>query len=171
MTSGDVVEVLDVLERAGVDVCVEGGWGVDALLGEQTRAHADLDVALRRSDLDRAAAALGEGGFVHDADAAPGLPARYVLRDERGRQVDVHPLDFDGAGNGWQRLGRAAWGLYPAGELAASGSIASRVVRCITPELQLRFHLGWELDEKAERDLRLLGGRFGLPLPPGLAGA
>ena len=39
MTAADVVEVLEWLEAVGVRAWVDGGWGVDALVGEATRAH------------------------------------------------------------------------------------------------------------------------------------
>src|SRR5258708_7387144 len=32
-------------------VWIDGGWGVDALLGHQTRKHDDLDVAVHHSNL------------------------------------------------------------------------------------------------------------------------
>jgi lincosamide nucleotidyltransferase A/C/D/E len=36
-TSGDTaVQHLQLFEQNGIDVVVDGGWGVDALLGEQT---------------------------------------------------------------------------------------------------------------------------------------
>ena len=34
-----------------MDVGVHGGWGIDALLGEQTRAHYDLYVIIRADDV------------------------------------------------------------------------------------------------------------------------
>jgi lincosamide nucleotidyltransferase A/C/D/E len=38
MTAADVVEILGWLGAASVDVwLLDGGWGVDALVGEQTR--------------------------------------------------------------------------------------------------------------------------------------
>jgi hypothetical protein len=40
----EVVDVLERLDRAGVPVWLDGGWGVDALVGRQTRAHRDLDL-------------------------------------------------------------------------------------------------------------------------------
>jgi lincosamide nucleotidyltransferase A/C/D/E len=40
-----------MLEEAKVTVWVDGGWGVDALLGEQTRPHKDLDIAIEEKDL------------------------------------------------------------------------------------------------------------------------
>jgi len=44
MTAGDVLEIVDLLEGVGVESWVDGGWSVDALLGEQTRPHEDLDL-------------------------------------------------------------------------------------------------------------------------------
>ena len=41
MNADAVVEVLAALENASVQVWLDGGWGVDALLGEQTRGHTD----------------------------------------------------------------------------------------------------------------------------------
>ena len=97
----------------------------------------------------------------------PELPAFYVLVDPRGRRVDVHLVVFDEHGNGWQQLRSGdAWGLYPEEGLRGEGTIAGRAVRCLTPELQLRHHLGYEWGEQDRRDLALLAERFGLALPP-----
>jgi lincosamide nucleotidyltransferase A/C/D/E len=156
---------------------VDGGWGIDALLREETRPHRDLDLAVAREqvadcylrgDLEQARTALAALAFEHDENVDPGLPARLVLRDPRGRQVDFHPLLFDSDGNGWQELGGGRWGLYPADGLAGEGAIAGRRVRCLTPALHHRFLLGLSWDDDDVRDLRFLGERFGLPLPPGL---
>ena len=46
MSAEDAVELLKLFERHHITVWVDGGWGVDALLGEQTRLHNDLDLAL-----------------------------------------------------------------------------------------------------------------------------
>jgi lincosamide nucleotidyltransferase A/C/D/E len=170
MTIEDVIDVLDSLDGEGILVYVDGGWGVDALIGEQTRRHGDLDLALDRDRLDRAREALEEHGFRHDTTIEPGLPARLVLRDARGRQVDFHPLLFDKGGDGWQQLSESgrAWGRYPAEDLDASGAIAGRLVRCLSPQLQFRFRMGYEWSERDEHDLRLLVEHFGLPRPPTL---
>jgi lincosamide nucleotidyltransferase A/C/D/E len=162
----DVVRILRTLERAGVSVTIEGGWGVDALVRRQTRPHDDLDLAVARADRARAASVLSEAGFAHDADADPGLPARYVLRDASGRQIDFHPLVFDSDGNGWQETRDGAWYLHPHIYMSAVGEIAGERVRCIAPELQLRFHLGYAWTEKDRHDLEILHAEFGVPLPP-----
>lgn len=157
MTGDDVVQVLDALERAGSAVWVDGGWGVDALVGRTTRAHADLDLAIDANDLPDAQRALEELGFRHDRDVHPGLPARLVVRDAGRRQVDLHPLEFDDSGDGWQQLSDGdEWGCYPAEGLAGWGSVGGRRVRCLTAALQVRFHQGYELTAKDEHDLELL---------------
>jgi lincosamide nucleotidyltransferase A/C/D/E len=43
----DVVEFLELCEQNGIEIIIDGGWGVDALLGKQTRIHEDLDIALQ----------------------------------------------------------------------------------------------------------------------------
>lgn len=42
----DVIRILDLLETAGAPCWVAGGWGSDALVGHQTREHADVDLAV-----------------------------------------------------------------------------------------------------------------------------
>src|SRR3954452_25100818 len=43
-TCSDVLSVLALADGAGARLWIDGGWGVDALLGGQTREHGDLDV-------------------------------------------------------------------------------------------------------------------------------
>lgn len=46
MPAEEVVAVYTMMNEAGVELWVDGGWGVDALLGQQTRPHKDMDIAL-----------------------------------------------------------------------------------------------------------------------------
>ena len=46
MQAQDVLEIIHQLEKAGVVIWLDGGWGVDALLGQQTRPHDDVDVVI-----------------------------------------------------------------------------------------------------------------------------
>jgi lincosamide nucleotidyltransferase A/C/D/E len=161
--------IVDQLEGAGLVVWLDGGWGVDALLGRHTRPHHDLDLVIARADLAAARQTLAGAGFSHDAAAMPGLPARLVLVDADGRRLDLHPVVFDQLGNGWQDLGADAWGVYPAEGLTGIGVLAGRSVRCLTPNLQVRHHLGYPLGATDRHDLALLAGRFGVALPPSVA--
>jgi lincosamide nucleotidyltransferase A/C/D/E len=45
-TSCDVTEFYHHMEVLGIKIWIDGGWGVDALLGKQTRTHADLDIVV-----------------------------------------------------------------------------------------------------------------------------
>jgi lincosamide nucleotidyltransferase A/C/D/E len=136
VTGADVLEVLEALRGAGVEVWLDGGWGVDALAGRETRAHSDVDLALDRDRLAAAREALEAAGFEHASTAKPGLPARLVMIDLEGREVDLHPLVFDTEGNGWQQLSDSgrAWGCYPAEHLRATGTVAGQTVRCVSAE-------------------------------------
>ena len=167
--AADASRILGQLEAAGLVVWLDGGWGVDALVGSQTRPHQDLDLVIAREDLAAAQETLAAAGFSHYATAVPGLPARLVLADDAGRQVDLHPVIFDRHGNGWQDLGADAWGDYPAEELTATGVIAGRSVRCKTPTLEVRHRLGYPLTATDRHDLALLARRFGVAVPPTVA--
>ena len=156
MRAADVVAVVDALDAAGIWYRLDGGWGVDALVGRETRPHVDVDLVVQRRDVDRAAAALRPLGLAHDESVKPGLPARVVLRSADGRQVDLHPVVFDERGDGLQELGGGEWGRYSATGLEGSGRIAGRVVPCLTAELQLAHHAGYEQDDHDRHDVRIL---------------
>lgn len=159
----EVLRVLDHLTAAGIRVWVDGGWGVDALVGQQTRHHADLDLALPLVDGDRALRGLAALDYhvVNDE-----LPTRVDLWADDDRQVDLHPLVFDTNGNGLQQLQDGSFGTYGADGLRGEGRIAERRVACLTPDLQIRFHRGYTPDDDDRHDVRLLAERFDLPLPP-----
>jgi len=163
LSAGDAIEILDRLERAGVWYCVEGGWGVDALLGEQTREHDDLDVAVAMEDVDRVCAALSE--FETKTDE---WPAGLVLQDAPGRRIDCHPLAFDEQGDGWQANLHGEPYRWPREPLAAHGRIHGREVRCISAELQLLWHAYEGYDDVDWKDICALCDRFSLTAPPEL---
>jgi hypothetical protein len=57
--------VLRLLEEAGIESWLFGGWAVDFHVGAVTRTHADLDLAVWSSDLDRIGCALEADGWTH----------------------------------------------------------------------------------------------------------
>jgi lincosamide nucleotidyltransferase A/C/D/E len=117
---------------------------------------------IRRRDAFAAEATLGALGFARDLTAVPGLPARLVLRDPDGRQVDLHLIVHDNARNGWQQLDDGSWGRYDADGLDAWGEVADRRVPCISPELQVKHHRHEPWADKDRADMARLAERFGL---------
>jgi lincosamide nucleotidyltransferase A/C/D/E len=136
-------------------------------LGEQTRADDDLDLVITRGDCSAAQdAARPALGLEYAAATEPGLPARLRLRGAGDRRVDLHPLAFVDAGNGWQELPDGNRGRYSAEGLRGVGTIAQRRVRSLTPERQVRHHLGYEPDSDDHHDMHRLGEHFQLEPPP-----
>ena len=168
MTDKDVIEVAGRLEEAGLNFWLDGGWGVDALLGEQTREHGDLDMVVELGRIDEILAVLATLGFAMTLDERP---TRLVVADGRDRRIDLHPITLDSGGNGTQ-TGAGPNGddaIYPAAGLGGEGTVGGRRVKCLTPELQLMHHLGYEPKENDRHDVRALCERFGLALPRGYA--
>jgi lincosamide nucleotidyltransferase A/C/D/E len=157
MSAEAVIAVLDALEERGVAVWLDGGWGVDALLEEQTRPHDDLDVIIPLHDVPALEATLRRLGY---ALVRGRPPMSFEMTDRDGRQVDVHPVVFDEKGDGVYQMEDRQW-PYPAEGFAGVGSILGRRVRCLTPEVQVLCHAGYELDADDLRDLRALHDRFG----------
>src|SRR4051794_39757104 len=137
MEPADVLAALDAIERAGVDAWVEGGWGIDALIGRRTRAHDDLDLAVDAADggFDLAVAALAALGYRPGLDD---LPVRLGVEPPDGRRVDLHPLRFGADGSGVQ-AGHTREFVYPADGFT-TGRIGDRPVACLTARLQRDFH-------------------------------
>ncbi len=167
MEADEVVRLLDLFEAAGVEVWVDGGWGVDALLEEQTREHDDLDLVARLADAQGIVLVLEDAGY---EVVAGGAPKSFVAVTEDGRQVDVHPVRFDDErGGGVYVTDEGSEWVYPATGFDGRGTVAGRRVRCLTPEVQVLVHDGYELEEKDYRELRLLHECFGVDLPEAYA--
>jgi lincosamide nucleotidyltransferase A/C/D/E len=154
MTPADeVVRVLDCLGQRGLSVWLDGGWGVDALAGEQTRPHEDLDLAILLAEADRVTAVIMALGYRVADDE---MPTRLDLRDQRDYRIDLHPITLDDQGNGRQQLQDGTFGTYTREGLTGTGVISGRPVRCLSAALQLRFHQGYELDDADRHDIELL---------------
>ena len=168
MTAVDVLQILERLREAGIGVWLDGGWGVDALVGEQTRPHDDLDVVISLGDAPAAIAALAALGF---AIADDERPTRFVARDSRDRRVDFHTVVFDEEGGGTQQLQDGSSWRYPPEGFAGLGRIEGRPVACLTAAVQVLCHIGYDPDDTDRHDMQLLADRFGLTLPSPYAGA
>jgi lincosamide nucleotidyltransferase A/C/D/E len=164
MDAAEVVRLLNLFEAAGLAVWLDGGWGVDALLERETRPHDDLDLVAELANVPQLIDVLAGAGY---EVVAGGAPKSFVAVDAGGRQVDVHPVVFDGArGGGVYEMDDGGQWVYPAAGFAGRGRVAGRSVRCLSAEVQVLVHDGYELNEKDYRELFLLHERFAVELPP-----
>lgn len=161
MEAGEACAALDALEAAGIRVVVNGGWGVDALLREQTRPHDDLDVHVSIGDLHRVYRALAELGY-NECLVRDGRLENVVLQAPGDRRVDLHAVRFDAADGGVYRMPDGSDWIWPPGSFSGIGTIGGRPVACLSCEGQLLEHTGYELDDTDRRDVALLRERFGL---------
>ena len=92
MREEDAAGLLDALAERGIDVRLDGGWGVDALLGRQTREHNDLDLFSERRDEDALVALLRERGFAPVGRAFT-TEAHTAWADDEDREVDLHVFE------------------------------------------------------------------------------
>jgi lincosamide nucleotidyltransferase A/C/D/E len=164
VNSVDVVDFYRTITQLGIELWIDGGWGVDALLGEQTRAHKDLDIAIQQKDVPGLCHLLQARGYT-DIKLGDARPWNFVLGDEMGREIDVHVIVLDDQGNG-------IYGppendeMYPAASLTGTGNIGGHAVRCISPEWMVKFHSGYDLKDKDFLDVSALCKKFGIELPP-----
>jgi lincosamide nucleotidyltransferase A/C/D/E len=158
MTAQDVLEIVKLLSRDEIEVIIDGGWGVDALLGKQTRTHQDLDVAVMHKDVPRIRALLEAKGY-GDVPRDDSWECNFVLGDDEGHLLDLHSCTFDEAGNN-------VYGVpYPHESLNGTGSIDAYPVRCVSAEWMVKFHTGYKLDENDYQDVKLLCDQFGIEMP------
>jgi len=161
MIAERALEILTTLRSHGVTVSVDGGWGVDALVGRQTRPHEDLDLVVALGDPGAIRSALHPLGF---SIAEDHLPVRFVMRDATEAQVDFHTVTFDGKGGGVQPQPGGGSFRYPP-EGFVSGRIAGQEVACISARVQVLCHLGYEPGPKDVHDVLLLCCHFSLTVP------
>jgi len=158
-----VISLYSRLQQAGIPIWLDGGWGVDALLGYQTREHSDLDLVVEDSDLPRLNVLLLANGFT-PCPSDDCRPWNFVLAHPGGELIDIHVVSFDGYGDGI--YGPPENGqLYPAAAFAGRGQIGGLRVFCLTPEYQLESHRGYPPRGKDFQDVRALAAAFKLPIP------
>jgi lincosamide nucleotidyltransferase A/C/D/E len=158
MTAEDLLDLVMLFERNQIEVFLDGGWGVDALLGEQTRPHEDMDIAMPHQYVPLARALLEARGYT-DVLRTDTQDCNFVLGDDQGHLVDFHTYSFDEQGN-------LVFGLpYPPDSLTGVGSVLGHPVRCITPQWLVKFHTGYAFDENDYRDVKALCQRFHMDLP------
>ncbi len=163
-TREDLERYLDLFGELELSIWIDGGWGVDGLLGVQTRKHEDLDFLIEKPDSERLVAAIRELGFT-DVHSNDHTSWNFVMGTPDGKNFDFHVLERSQDGD--YTYGSPENPIRVTAEsLAGRGTIGDRHFRCPTPEFQIDSHTGYEIKESDIHDVTALSEKFGIPLHP-----
>ena len=127
ITEKDAIDLINLAESLGITVFLDGGWGVDALLGRQTREHQDIDLFVEETQAARFIRALHQQGFKERTEAYS-TPQHIVFADADGRTVDLHLFTYTSDG---EIVFEGE--TYPADTFSGEGCIGEKKVSCIPP--------------------------------------
>ena len=156
MSEHDVIDFLKNAERIGVEVWIDGGWGVDALVGHQTRPHNDIDIFIQKKDTTEFTKMLKSNGY-RETQMDYTTVDHTAWCDDHDRIIDLHLFEFAEAGTL-----RFENEIYPSDIFNGKGLIGGIAVRCLTAEAQILYHQSYEQKEKDRHDVQLLCKTFGL---------
>lgn len=177
VNADDAIAIYNLLSSQDIPIWLSGGWGIDALLGEQSRHHKDLDVILLLDDVQPLFDLLANHGYslkelwsenLWAIDSRKNkVPTAFVLHDSVGRELDAHAIRVDEAGNGIPTWAKAEDFIFSRHDLSTQGIIAGVVVQCISADMQIRSHTGYTLPEYQQQDLIRLHESLGTAFPEG----
>lgn len=166
MTAEDAATLFVLAESSGVRCWVMGGWGVDALLGSQTRPHHDLDLLVLVDDLSHFSRVMESEGFerklIWDDENewvsidGTDWPTAFVLADSSGREVDVHAVEITTEGRVLPRC-LVPW-VFADDALSGSGRVGETIVACLSASGQVAAR-GYDLPDHHRADLEALARR------------
>lgn len=163
MNAVDVISLYKQLSNLGIKIWFDGGWGVDALLGKQTRPHEDLDIVIQQKDVPKLRKSLKAQDY-KDIERDDTSAWNFVLGDSKGHLIDVHVITFDAEGNGlYGPLEKGV--MYPAASLTGNGKVNGQSVKCISAEHMVKFHTGYKLKESDYKDVSALCEQLGIKYP------
>lgn len=164
MKANEVLRLYNLFLENDIQIWIDGGWGIDALLARQTREHNDLDIAVDRKDSKKLKEILISIGYSRKVDRPDSSEYQYVLADSKNNQIDIHVFEFD-------KNGKQIYGiLYPKASLSGEGYIKGQKVKCIPVEYVIKWHELYEPQEKDIMDIKALCQKFGVKPPKNYRG-
>jgi Aminoglycoside-2''''-adenylyltransferase. len=152
VTKENLIEVLDLLDNMKIRYWIEGGWGVDILLGRQNREHRDIDVDFDGEFTDLLLNKLKEIGYDIVVDWSP---SRIELYHTKLGYIDIHPFVIKEDGSAKQANPQGGWFELEA-KWFSTALFEGRVIPCISAEAQKLFHSGYEPREVDKIDMQNL---------------
>lgn len=152
VTKENLIEVLDLLDNMKMRYWIDGGWGIDILIGKQNREHRDIDVDFDEEYTEALLNKLIEKGYEIVVDWSP---SRIELYHPELSYIDIHPLIINDDGSARQANPQGGWYEFEA-KWFSTAVFEGRVIPSISAEAQKLFHSGYELREVDIIDLKNL---------------
>ena len=153
-----------LLDFAPSDFWLDGGWGVDALIGRQTRQHEDIDIVIEQSEAKNLVPRLLAEGVV-EFQRDDTRACNFVLGCTQRGLIDFHLINFDARGDGLYGIPETE-GVYPAEAFTGRGNVLGSPVRCMSVAFQVASHdTGYFPRDKDHADMRARADAFSVSLP------
>jgi lincosamide nucleotidyltransferase A/C/D/E len=170
MTAQKLVDIYNDLENLGVEVFLDGGWGVDALLGEQTREHKDADLVVFKHELEKIKQYFLTCGY---EDQTEGNVWWHFFMRSKDNEIDF--LVLEKADDGGAYYGpRENNAYFPPDAFGGRGLISGKPVLCLSPEYRVLcltraygvvVRNNYQINEKDCRDLIAICRKFNIEIP------
>ncbi len=151
-TKEDLENVLNLLDSLNIRYWIDGGWGIDILLGKQNREHRDIDVDFDGQFTEVLLEVLNAKGYTIETDWRP---ARIELHHPNLGYLDIHPLIISRDGSAKQAGLNEDWYEFKR-EWFFHAVFEGRKIPCLSAEAQKIFHSGYTLREVDHIDLKNL---------------
>jgi len=168
MNFRDVLEVAEALQEAGVKFWLAGGWGIDVLVGIQSRDHQDLDIVLEDvvQGEPLVSRALSQLGYVRSERKGGGvwMPSVIVLSDVSGRRIELMEINWERfAVNSAPLAGQdTKLEIMALSDVAFDeGVIFDQRLPCLSRTAQLLFHSDFTLAPRQRQDVDRLKESLG----------
>ena len=154
----DACEIIKYALQNEIKVYLDGGWGVDALLGRETRIHNDMDLFVEQKHYHVYIHVIKQHGF-EEVTTEYTTDGHTVWKDDKQRIIDLHCFEFTDGGIVYEG------DTFPLKTFSGIGKVGDITVSCIEPLSQVMFHLGYEHDENDMHDVLLLCETFQIEVP------
>ncbi|MGG5369202.1 nucleotidyltransferase domain-containing protein [Enterococcus sp. AZ196] len=157
ITSKDsFLRIIDLLNELDIRYWIEGGWGIDVLVGKQTRPHRDIDIDFDAEEEQLLLNKLIEMGYKIITDQRP---TRAELYHPNYGYIDIHPFIISDAGI--MQQANPEGGYYELNaEWFSKRIFEGRQIPCVSVEGQRIFHSGYDLRAVDHADLKALKRAF-----------
>lgn len=148
--------IVDMLKSLNIRYWIEGGWGIDVLIGKQTRPHRDIDVDFDADYENVLLDRLTGMGYQIITDARP---TRIELYHSMHGFIDIHPFIISDQGGMKQANPEGGWFELEASWFSEA-TFEGRKIPCVSIQGQRLFHSGYDLREIDYADLKNLNDAF-----------